>query len=114
MVDIPTILTTVGIPPAEIVINTREYDPEKYGPIIAHNPGRPDERRVYLPPAPDDLDPFASTPEAIQAAQGTPETAIDPPVVGPPVLPESPRAAKGNLLSPTERVAVKRHGHRRR
>ena len=111
MVDIPTILTTVGIPPAEIVINAREYDPEKHGPIIAYNPGRPDERRVYLPPAPDDLDPFASTPEAIQAAPDAPETAIDR---IPPVLPESPRAAKGNLPSSTERLAVKRHGHRRR
>lgn len=49
---IPTVLTTVGDPPVEIVINQRDYDPVKYGPQRILNPGLPDERvLVVSPPA---------------------------------------------------------------
>ncbi len=115
MLEIPTILTTVGDPPAEIVINAREYDPEKYGLIIAHNPGRPDERRVLLPPAPDDLEPFVSMAAVPQAAQDAPGMALDLPAVEiPPVPPEPPSADAVAVPAPPERVPVRKHGHRRR
>ncbi len=115
MLEIPTILTTVGEPPAEVVVNACEYDPARYGPIIAHNPGRPDERRLVLPPAPDDLDPLVSMAAVPQAAQDAPETPLDLPAVEvPPPPPEPPSADAVAVPAPPGRVPVRKHGHRRR
>ncbi len=41
MTLIPTVLTTIK--GAEIIINASDYDPKVYGPILAKNPGCPDE-----------------------------------------------------------------------
>lgn len=41
---IPTYLTTIQ--GAAAIVNVDDYDPRRYGPILAHDPGQPGERSL--------------------------------------------------------------------